>query len=146
MWSGKPSKKKKKCGTNVTLAPPKCDKKPSGLFGQKWPFQEVKFLDFNHAIICQSLQSVSQSVSYTLKASLSAWVAHADYCVSPSPKNWVFGFLRLSLWTLWIYGLLACGLICGLLGQGFGDLDLDLTIIFYLESHRSHQKKIYTFT
>ena len=52
--------KKKKCVTNVTLAPPKCDKKPSGLFGQKWPFQEVKFLDFNHAIICQSLQSVSQ--------------------------------------------------------------------------------------
>ena len=52
-------KKNKKSVTNVILAltpPPKCDKKPSDFFGQKWPFQEVKNFDFNHAIICQSPQ------------------------------------------------------------------------------------------
>ena len=39
-----------------------------------------------------------------------------DYCVSPSPKIWVFGFFRLGV-RIW-----------GLLGQGIGDLDLGLTI------------------
>ena len=39
-----------------------------------------------------------------------------DYCVSPSPKNWVFGFFRLRV-RIW-----------GLLGQGIGDLDSGLTI------------------
>ena len=50
--------------TNVTLAltpPPKCDEKPSAFFGQKWPFQEVKIFYFNHAIICQSLQSIFEN-------------------------------------------------------------------------------------
>ena len=37
---------------------PKFDEKASDFFGQKWPFQEVKFFYFNHAIICQSPQSV----------------------------------------------------------------------------------------
>ena len=40
-----------------------------------------------------------------------------DYCVSPSPKNWVFSTLsdlRVRTW--------------GLLGQGIGDLDSGLTI------------------
>ena len=41
-----------------------------------------------------------------------------DYCVSPSPKNWVFGFFRLGL---------NLGLrIWGLLGQGIGDWGLGL--------------------
>ena len=53
--------------TNVTLAltppppPPKCDEKPSAFFGQKWPFQGVKIFFFNHAIICQPLQSVFEN-------------------------------------------------------------------------------------
>ena len=42
-----------------------------------------------------------------------------DYCVSPSPKNWVFGFFRLGLTLVRIWGLL---------GQGIGDLDSGLTI------------------
>ena len=45
-----------------------------------------------------------------------------DYCVSPSPKNWVFGFFRLGV-RIW-----------GLLGQGIRDLDSGLTIneeLFY---------------
>ena len=40
---------------------PKFDEKTSDFFGQKWPFQEVKISDFNHAIICQSLQSVFEN-------------------------------------------------------------------------------------
>ena len=39
-----------------------------------------------------------------------------DYCVSPSPKNWVLGFFRLL------------DRILDLLGQGIGDLDSGLTI------------------
>ena len=42
-----------------------------------------------------------------------------DYCVSPSPNNWIFGFFRLGL-NLGVR-------IWGLLGQGIGDLDLGLT-------------------
>ena len=43
-------------------------------------------------------------------------VAHVIiYCVSPSPKNWVYWFLRLGLEPV-------------LLGQGIGDLDSGLTI------------------
>ena len=38
-----------------------------------------------------------------------------DYCVSPSPKNWVFGFLRLGLDLVKIWGLW---------GQGIGDFGL----------------------
>ena len=38
-----------------------------------------------------------------------------DYCVSPSPKNWGFGFFRLGL-NLGVR-------TWGLLGQGIGDLD-----------------------
>ena len=45
-----------------------------------------------------------------------------DYCVSPSPKNWIFGFFRLDL-NLGVR-------IWGLLGQGIGDLDLGSTIVF----------------
>ena len=44
-----------KCHTCST-PPPKCDEKPFAFYGQKWPFQEVKIFDVNHAI-CQSLQS-----------------------------------------------------------------------------------------
>ena len=43
-----------------------------------------------------------------------------DYCVSPSPKNGVFGFFRLGL-NLGVR-------IWGLLGQRIGDFDLGLTI------------------
>ena len=55
-------KKCDKCHTCSEAPPPtKCDEKPSEFFGQKWPFQEVKIFDFNHAIICQSLQSIFEN-------------------------------------------------------------------------------------
>ena len=44
-----------------------------------------------------------------------------DYCISPSPNNWIFGFVRLGLNLGFGFGA------CCLLGPGFGDFDSDLT-------------------
>ena len=61
-------KKNKKSVTHL-LWPTCCDEKPSEFFGPTWPLQEVKNFYFNHAIICQSLQSIFEN--FLAKISLS---------------------------------------------------------------------------